>query len=104
VTGALVIAEKAVVRTPGDAAPEALQAALAQGGGRGEITALGQGYRYRSSVTGDAATAAQVLWLSSNHHLVAAAGPVRSLVWTPVVLAGLLWLLLLTVVRALVRR
>ena len=105
VSGALVIAEKLAARTPGDGAPEAaLQAAVAQTGAAGEVTVAERTYRYRTSITGDAATAAQVLWLSSNQHLVAAAGPVRSLVWMPVVLAGLLWLLLVAVVRALVRR
>jgi hypothetical protein len=104
VSAALVVAEKLAMRTPGDAEPEALQAAVAQAGAAGEVTIADQVYRYRTSVTGDAATAAQVLWLSSNHHLVAAAGPVRSLVWMPVVMAGLLWLLMVTVVRALVRR
>jgi hypothetical protein len=104
VSGALVIAEKLAVRTPSEAAPGALEAALAQGGPAGEVAVDDKTYRYRTSVTGDAATAAQVLWLSSNHHVVAAAGPVRSLVWMPVVMAGLLWLLLVTVVRGLVRR
>jgi hypothetical protein len=105
VSGALVIAEKLSARTPGDGAPEAaLQAAVAQPGAAGEVMVAERTYRYRTSVTGDAATAAQVLWLSSNQHLVAAAGPVRSLVWMPVVLAGLLWLLMVAVVRALVRR
>jgi hypothetical protein len=105
VSGALVIADKIVARTAGDGAPDAaLQAAAARPVPAGEVLAGEDLYRYRVTATGDSAAAAQVVWLASNHHLVAAAGPVRSLVWMPVVMAGLLWLLLLNGIRALVRR
>jgi hypothetical protein len=105
VTGALVVGDKIVSRTPSDGMPDAaLQTAAVLASPSGEVSAAGRVYRYRTSETGDSATAGQVVWLASNHHLLVAAAPLRSLVWMPVVMAGLLWLLLVTVVRALVRR
>lgn len=105
VSGALVIADRIAARMPSDGTPEAaLQAAVGQRGPAGEVITAARTYRYRTSQTGDSATAGQVIWLASNHHLLTAAGPLSSLVWMPVVMAGLLWLLLVTVARALVRR
>jgi hypothetical protein len=105
VAAALVIAERVVPFGNGSPADgPAFAAAAAESAPVGQVTALGQGYRYRVSETGDSATAGRVVWLAPRHQLRAHAGPLTSLLWMPVVGAALLWLLVLAVVRVRARR
>jgi hypothetical protein len=102
VRGALVVGQKIVARTAaaGDAALDVVfrtAAARAENGGR--IARGPDELLYRVSETGPGATSARALWIVSARHLLASAAPLTGVWWMPILLAGLLWLLVVALVR-----
>ena len=102
VRGALVVGQKIVARTagPGDAALDAIfRTAAARGEGGGRVGEGAAAFIYRVSETGPAATSARALWVVGGQHLLASAAPIGGIWWLPVLLSGLMWLLVVALVR-----
>jgi hypothetical protein len=101
VRAALLVGPRIAARTagPGDAALDAVfSAAGARAESGGRIREGAGEFLYRTSDTSPAAASARALWVVSARHLLAAA-PLAGVWWMPILLAGLLWLLVLALVR-----
>jgi hypothetical protein len=95
VAGAVFIGDKLVAsssRSP--ALEEALRAASHLSEGTERITTASGSYLVRVGRSGAAATAARVAWLVPHHHHLEHARALRLLVWCPVALGALLFVLL----------
>jgi hypothetical protein len=102
VRGALAVGQKIVVRTagPGDAALDPVfRTAATRGEGSGRVGEGAAAFVYRVSETGPGATSARALWVVGGRHLLASAAPIGGIWWLPVLLAGLMWLLVVALVR-----
>ncbi len=102
VRAALLVGPKIVARTPGpgDAVLDAVFAAAgARAESSGRVREAGGEFLYRVSDTSPAAASARALWVLPARHLLAAATPIAGVWWLPILLAGLLWLLVLALVR-----
>jgi hypothetical protein len=99
VASALVVADRVVARSNGDATLNAaFEAARAVAEGSSRPVESGRGYLARATRTSDSAAAARAVWLVPRHHQAALFGPMPQVLWMPAVavLATVLAMLLLS--------
>jgi hypothetical protein len=99
VASALVVADRVVARSNGDATlSPAFEAARAVAEGSSRPVESGRAYLARATRTSDSAAAARAVWLVPRHHQAALFGPVPQVLWMPAVavLATVLAMLLLS--------
>ena len=100
VTGALFIGERvAASSVDGADLDEALRAAGRQAEGIEPVSAGGRSYLARVARTGEGATAARLAWLVPHHHAFERARTLLFLMWCPVPLGALMFLILIVNAR-----
>ncbi|HEY5447789.1 MAG TPA: hypothetical protein VIQ54_03525 [Polyangia bacterium] len=100
VTGALFIGERVAARsTEAGDLEEALRAAGRLADGTEPVSAGGRSFLARIARTGEGATAARLAWLVPHHHEFERARALLFLVWCPVPLAALMFLILIVNAR-----
>jgi hypothetical protein len=96
VAGAVFIGDRIAASTSHDPdLEEAFRNAGRLAEGSADVTAGGRSYRVKVIRAGEGATAARIAWLVPRHHALDDAGPLPLLVWSPVPLGALLFLVLL---------
>jgi hypothetical protein len=100
VTGALFIGER-VTATSSDARDldEPLRAAARMVDGMEPVSAGGRSHLVRVARTGEGATAARLAWLVPQHYQFERARPLLFLMWCPVPLGALMFLILIVTAR-----
>jgi hypothetical protein len=101
VAGALVVADRVIARSNGDAAlGVAFEVARSVADGTSRAVESGQAFLARATRTSDSAAAARAIWLVPHHQQAALFGPVPHVLWMPpvAVLATVLAMLLLSIV------
>ena len=100
VTGALIIGERvAASSADGQDLDEALRAAGRMVDGTEQVSAGGRGYLMRLARAGDGATAARLAWLVPHHHQFERARMLSLLVWSPIPLCALMFMVLIVNAR-----
>jgi hypothetical protein len=100
VTGVLFIGERVAANSDGGGGiEEAVRAAGRMVDGTEAVSAGGRSFLVRAARTGDGATAARLAWLVPHHHQFERARVLLFLVWCPVPLGALIFLILIVNAR-----